>query len=174
MRICRYLRSRHPHPDHDQLDGVITSQMRQEHANDPTYRLRRFLLLVTGSQLLPSSDEQRLRVCYMPSISCHMADALLYIFRSDLYTSIRMSRSEIRYATLLSFEFSHRLITTIQQDGMTLIPMKGHTCSFALAVPINAAALTLLQEEMPEDDDEATSFDVWLHQATLAADFNSV
>ena len=65
-------------------------------------------------------------------------------------------------------------MTAVQQDGMTLIPMKGHTCSFALTVAINAAALVLLEEDMPEDDDEATAFDVWLHHATPAADFNSI
>ena len=51
--------------------------------------------------------------------------------------------------------------------------MKGHTCSFTLAVPINNASLVLINEPIPSDDDVATSFDVWLHQATLAADFNA-
>ena len=51
--------------------------------------------------------------------------------------------------------------------------MKGHTCSFTLAVLINNASLVLINEPIPSDDDVATSFDVWLHQATLAADFNA-
>ena len=53
------------------------------------------------------------------------------------------------------------------------MPMKGHTCSFTLAVPINHASLVLINESIPNDDNVATSFDVWLHQATLAADFNT-
>jgi hypothetical protein len=50
--------------------------------------------------------------------------------------------------------------------------MKGHTCSLTLAVLINNASLVLINESIPNDDDVAT-FDVWLHQATLAADFNT-
>ena len=65
-------------------------------------------------------------------------------------------------------------MTTVRQDGMTLILMKGHMCSFVLAVAINTATLVLLEEDMPEDYNEATAFDVWLHHATLAVDLNSI
>ena len=51
--------------------------------------------------------------------------------------------------------------------------MKGHTYSFTLAVPVNNVSLVLINESIPDDDDVATAFDVWLHQATLAADFNT-
>jgi hypothetical protein len=41
-------------------------------------------------------------------------------------------------------------------------------------VPINAATLLIINEPMPENDDEATLFDVWLHEATLGDEFNSL
>jgi hypothetical protein len=65
MRVCRYLRggSREPHPRHIRLEGIVTERMRTEAENDTTFRLRHFLLLVSGSQMLPASDAQRIKVC---------------------------------------------------------------------------------------------------------------
>jgi hypothetical protein len=54
--------------------------MRAEAENDTTFRLRRFLLLVSGSQMLPASDVQRIKVCLslyhnivlLTSLSCQI------------------------------------------------------------------------------------------------------
>jgi hypothetical protein len=65
MRLCRYLRggSCEPHPRHIHLEGIVTNRMKTEAENDTTFRLRHFLLLVSGSQMLPASDTQRIKVC---------------------------------------------------------------------------------------------------------------
>jgi hypothetical protein len=61
MHICRYLRG-HGHPDHPRLDGVVTNDMREVVAEDTTYCLRSFLLLMSGSSMLPVSEAQKLYV----------------------------------------------------------------------------------------------------------------
>ena len=100
IRICRYLRSRRAHPEHERLNGVVTAQMREELLDDLTYRLRRFLLLVTGSQMLPGSDQQRLRVWdFFDNLIRFL---MFFVFRSGSYTSIRTNRSEIRSASFFS------------------------------------------------------------------------
>jgi hypothetical protein len=63
---------------------------------------------------------------------------------------------------------------TYQQDEPIILPFKGHTCSFRLAVPVNAASLVLINEPIP-DDDAATNFDVWLHESILGCqEFNAL
>jgi hypothetical protein len=62
-----------------------------------------------------------------------------------------------------------------QQDEAIVISFKGHTCSFRLAVPVNAASLMFINEPMPDDDDMATNFDVWLHESILGCqEFNAL
>jgi hypothetical protein len=75
MRICRYLRGfRDPHPRHPRLEGIITEKMRDDTENDTTFRLRHFLLLVSGSPMLPASDVQHIKV-----------SILFYCQQSDVY-----------------------------------------------------------------------------------------
>lgn len=72
MHICRYLRGR-GHPDHPRLDGIVTDDMREAVVEDKTYRLRSFLLLMSGSPMLPASESQKLEVRHHSHvlILCH-------------------------------------------------------------------------------------------------------
>lgn len=139
------------HPRHPLLsDSLITREMHQQAESDPLFRARRFLQCITGAELLPTVSDER--------------STIQLDFVSDLGSRYQHARPD-HLAADAEWHPSYP-------------PFFFRTCSKAADIPVSRDLLLFLAARDPENDNEASDFDAWVHcqllEPAASGDWNAL